>query len=698
MSDHQRESLARLFAPKSIAFIGGSFAAMAIRRSVELGYQGDIWPVNPKLDELEGFPCFHSVDDLPAAPDAAFVGVRSELTIDIVQRLSTMGAGGCVCYAAGFAEIGGDGIELQQQLIDAAAGMPLVGPNCFGFINFAARCALWPYIFGGDPPERGVALISQSGNIGMNLTMNQRSVRFTHVIGAGNQAVLGPAHYVDALLDDDRVTAIGMYIEGFDDVNHFAKAAQRALEKRVPIVVLKVGKTEASAKQSTSHTSSLTGSDELYDAFFDRLGVVRVDSLNRLLETLKIFDLAGPLTGRNIVTLSCSGGEAAIIADFLPTVGLETRPLSEAQVVDLKEQFPEWVTVSNPFDYNTSIWGDWKALERCFTTSLQGNHDAAFLVCDYPSIDSSETDEWLSAADAFATAYEATGKPSFIICTVSELLPEAVRNRMLQRGVVPLQGLEDGLYAYAAAARYYENRPDRMTSMTLPRPAATAESGESTALDEFASKRQLAAHGLSIPDGEVGSAADAAAIADRIGYPVVVKAVGTEFLHKTDLGAVAVNLANREAVTLAVAAISASSASHNIAAEHFLVERMVESPVAEVIVGVKRDEQFGPALVVGSGGILVELVADSCSLLLPITRADVRTAIESLAVAKLINAYRGGVQGDIEALVDAVMSVASFAEEHWSTLLELDVNPLMVLPEGKGVVAADALVVLRTSP
>jgi acyl-CoA synthetase (NDP forming) len=697
MADEHRENLSRMLAPQSIAFIGGSFAAMAIRRSVELGFEGDIWPVNPRLDELEGFPCFKSVDDLPAAPDAAFVGVRRELTIDIVRTLSAMGTGGCVCYAAGFAEIGGDGIELQQQLVEVAGGMPLVGPNCFGFINFAARCALWPYIFGGGPPERGAALISQSGNIGMNLTMNRRSVRFTHIIGAGNQAVLGPAHYVDALLDDERVAAIGMYIEGFGDVNRFARAAHRALEKGVPIVVLKVGKTEASTKQSSSHTSSLTGSDELYDAFFDRLGIVRVNSLTRLLETLKIFDLAEPLTGRNIVSLSCSGGEAAIIADFLPEVGLESRPFSEAQVVDLEGQFPDWVTVSNPFDYNTSIWGDRKAMQRCFTASMQGDHDSAFLVCDYPNVDSAEADEWLDTVDAFIAAHETTGKPSFVVCTVSELLPEAVRIRMLQRGVVPLQGLEDGLYAYAVAAHYYDRRADRLASMTLPRPIAELASGSDTALDEFESKRQLAAHGLSIPDGEVGSAADAAAIADRIGYPVVVKAVGSNFLHKSDLGAVAVNLADSEAVNQAVAAISASCASHDVVAERFLIERMVESPVAELIVGMKRDEQFGPALVVGSGGILVELVADSRSLLLPVTRDAVRKAIDSLAVSKLINAYRGGVQGDIDALVDAVISVAAYAEEHWSTLLELDVNPLMVLPTGKGTVAADALIVLRTS-
>ncbi len=697
MANQQRESLSRLLAPRNIAFIGGTFAAMAIRRSLELGFDGDIWTVNPKLDELEGFPCFKSVDELPTAPDAAFVGVRSELTIDIVRTLAAMGTGGCVCYAAGFAEIGGDGIELQQQLVDAAAGMPLVGPNCFGFVNFAARCALWPYIFGGGSPERGVALISQSGNIGMNLTMNDRSVRFTHLIGAGNQAVLGPAQYVEALLDDERVAAIGMYIEGFDDVNAFAKAAQRALEKGVPIVVLKVGKTEASAKQSSSHTSSLTGSDKLYDVFFDRLGVVRVDSLTRLLETLKIFDLAEPLTGRNVVSLSCSGGEAAIIADFLPTVGLEARPLSEAQVADLKAQFPEWVTVSNPFDYNTSIWGDPKALERCFTAAMQGDHDAVFLVSDHPSVDSSEADEWFIAADAFAAAHEATGKPCFIICTVSELLPEAVRDRMLKRGVVPLQGLEDGLYAYAAAARFYARRSECMGSMTLPRPVAALAPGGDTALDELESKRQLAAHGLSIPDGEIGSGAAAAAIADRIGYPVVVKAVGAKFMHKSDLGAVVVNLADQDAVNRAVAEISANCASHDIVVERFLVERMVESSVAELIVGVKHDEQFGPALVIGSGGILVELVADSHSLLLPVTRNDVRHAIDSLAVSKLINAYRGGVQGDIDALVDAVMSVAAYAEEHWSTLLELDVNPLMVLPVGKGAVAADALIVLRTS-
>ena len=219
---------------------------------------------------------------------------------------------------------------------------------------------------------------------------------------------------------------------------------------------MKVGKTEASSRQSSSHTSSLTGSDTLYDALFSRLGIIRVNSLNRLLETLKVLQLAGPLRGNNVLTLSCSGGEAAVVADMAPDLGLEMQPFSKSQQTRLAVQFSNFVTVSNPFDYNTSIWGDRQAQELCFTTTLEGQHDAAFLIYDHPTIEAEEVDEWVIALDAFAAAHRATGMPAFVVCTISELLPEAMRNRLIDAGVVPLQGLEDGLYAYAAAARYHD--------------------------------------------------------------------------------------------------------------------------------------------------------------------------------------------------------------------------------------------------
>ena len=697
LTESKRQRMSRMLAPKSIAFVGGSVAAMAIRRTVGIGFCGDIWPVNPHHDTVEGFPCFKSLDDLPSVPDAAFIGVRRELSIAAVRSLSDAGVGGCVCYAAGFAEIGGDGHKFQDDLIEAANGMPLVGPNSFGHINYADRCALWPYVFDGEPSDRGVAIISQSGNIAMNLTMNLRSIRFTHVIGAGNQAVLGPGDYVDALLDDDRVTAIGMYVEGFDDIDGFAKAAERAMNKGVPIVVMKVGKTEASARQSSSHTSSLTGSDVLHDAFFDRLGIIRVDSINRLLETLKVLDLAPPLTGSDIVTLSCSGGEAAIIADLAPAVGLQMPQFSDAQIEELDAQFPDYVTVSNPFDYNTSVWGDQPAQERCFTAALSGAHDAAFLIYDHPTVDVAEVDEWIYAIDAFIAAHKTTGMPAFVVSTMSELLPTAVRERLLAQGVVPLQGLEDGLYAYAAAARYAKFRQEQLTGMSAPRSAGLAARAptSTTTFDEWESKQRLAAVGLSIPAGSVCQADNAADVAEETGFPVVIKALGSEFMHKSDLGAVKLNLASRDDVDDAIRMISSSAIANGLEVKQILLEPMIQNAVAEVIVGIKRDEQFGPALVIGSGGILVELVADSASLLLPTNRELVQDALLGLSVARLLKGYRGSPRGDVDGLVDSIVAVANYAEANWDVILELDVNPLMVLPEGEGVVAVDALIVHR---
>ena len=690
--------MGRLLSPRSIAFVGGSIAEMAIQRCVDMGYDGEIWPVNPNRDQMCGFSCYATVSDLPWAPDACFIGVHRELAIEIVSALSKQGAGGCVCYAAGFAEMGQQGQALQDRLVAAAGAMPLIGPNCFGFVNHLDRCALWPYLFGGKAVERGAALISQSGNIAMNLTMNARSLNFSHIIGAGNQACLGPGHFIDALLDDPRVTAIGMYIEGFDDLGRFCDAALRALQQRVPIVIMKVGKTAASSRQSSSHTSSLTGSDVLYDALFTRLGIIRVDSLNRLLETLMVLEHSKPLQGNNILSLSCSGGEAAIIADLAPEFGLEMKPFSATQQSELASQFTNYVTVSNPFDYNTSIWGDRDAQQDCFATAMGGAHDAAFLIYDHPTIDAEEVAEWVIALDAFAAAHKATGMPAFVVCTISELLPEDIRERLLADGVVPLHGLEDGLYAYAAASRYHCFVDQQAIHASKPRLAGptAAAGGELRFLDEWESKRRLGEFGLTAPEGAVGSALEVVAIADRLGYPVVVKALDSKLLHKTELGAVMLNLGNSSEVAAAVKDIQRSVDRNGGKVNRFLVERMVVGGIAELIVGVKRDQQFGPALVIGAGGVLVELICDSVSLLLPTDRTAIAAAIDSLAIAKLLGGYRGKPPADKEAIVDAVLAVAAYAESEWDHLLELDINPLIVLPEGQGAVAADALIGLAS--
>ena len=706
MAVTRSEAISRLFSPKSIAFIGGSIAEMSIKRCQDMGFQGEIWPVHPTREFMAGHKCYASVKDLPSAPDAAYIGVNKEVTVQVVGELSELGAGGCVCYAAGFGEIGEEGQLVENQLIAAAGDMPLVGPNCFGFVNYLDKCALWPYLFGNypHPAQSGVAIISQSGNIAMNITMNDRSVNFTHVIATGNQTVLGAGDYIDALLLDDRVSVIGMYIEGLDNIEAFSRVAEKAVRKGVPIVVLKVGKTDASARQAISHTSSLAGSDSLYSALFDRLGVIRVDSLNRLLETVKILNIAKPITGRNIFSLSCSGGEAAIIADLVPEYQLEMRAFSAHQIEALENELPSYVTISNPFDYNTSVWGDKAAQERCFTASMKGGHDAAFLIYDHPTVTGDavarEVAEWNMALDAFIAAHKTTGKPAFVISTISELLPEELREYLIDNGIVPLQGLDDGLFAYSAAAKYAEFRATRLSQLTLPR-VSTSQYGADASIqtiDEWASKSSLKAFGLPVPVGGIGRAEEVSAIAAKIGFPVVLKALGANFSHKSDVGAVKLNLKSLEEVEEAAREVSASVAKSGESVETFLVESMVQDTVAELIVGVNRDSQFGPALVIGAGGILVELLNDSCRLLLPTDKETVERALDSLTVTRMLKGFRGQTAGDINALVDAILAIGDYAQAHWDSLLELDINPLLVLPQGQGVVAADALIIVANGP
>ena len=435
------ENLKRLLKPRHVALIGGDALAWPLEACRIAGYEGEIWVVNPNRAELGGHTCFASLADLPEAPDASFVAVRREASIEVVRELAAMGAGGCVCYAAGFSEIGGDGAALQDELAAAAGDLALVGPNCFGVLNYIDGVALWADQHGGRPVERGVAIVSQSGNISLNLTMAERSVPLAYVISVGNQAVLGIEDFVDALADDPRITAIGLYVEGLRDVAGFSRAAARALVRGLPIVALKVGTSDLGAQVALSHTSSLAGSDRLYQALFERLGVVRVDSIPALLETLKLLSVTGPIPGPRLRVLTCSGGESALTADLAETAGLTFPAFTPEEVEDLRSLLPVFATVANPLDYNTAIWGDAPALERCCTTAMEGACDAAMLVIDCPDPAKSDISEWDTSVDAFVAGHKATGRPAVVASTLSELLPASVRERLAAAGVAPMQGL-----------------------------------------------------------------------------------------------------------------------------------------------------------------------------------------------------------------------------------------------------------------
>ncbi len=694
-AERRRANLRRLLRPRHIAFVGGRSVAGAIRQCIDSGFPGPIWPVSLKEETLAGLRCHASIADLPEAPDATFIAVPRGPTIEIVRTLSARGAGGAVCYAAGFAEVGEEGAGLQRLLVEAAGDLALLGPNCYGLLNYIDGVPLWPVGHSGERIERGVAMIGQSGNIALNLTSNQRSVPFAYVVSLGNQAILTAADLVDALVEDERVSAIGIYLEGLTDVPAFARAAARALESEKPIVALKAGRSDLGSRLAMSHTSSLAGDDRLYDALFDRLGIIRMGSLSGFLETLKLIAVAGVPRGNRLVTFTCSGGDGLMAADLAAEQGLALPEFSPAQFAALRAQLPDFASVTNPLDYNTSLWGNRAELTRCFATALSGESDLGLLLIDYPERDPFGRRDCDISVDAMIDAGAAAGRPVVVASTIAELLPEPARERMIGRGAAPLQGLEDTFAALGAAVRHGTRRRQiREQNETLDLPPAGPVRGEPRLLDEAEAKRLLAGYGLVVPASRLATAAEAPLAAASLGFPVVAKVARPALAHKTEAGAVTLDLRSAPEVAACVETMSAALARHRpgAAAERFLVERQVTGAVAEMIVGVRRDPQFGLVLVLGAGGVLVEMVRDVATLLLPTSRSAVERALSGLKVARLLDGWRGRPAGDRAAIVEAVLAIAAFAEAHRDRLVELDVNPLLVLPAG--AVAVDALLVM----
>ena len=690
-------NLRRLLQPRSIAFLGGRHAELALRQSRAIGFKGEVWPVNPNRKSLAGLPCYPSIADLPAAPDAALVAVPAEASIQAVAELAARGAGGAVCFATGFAETGAEGRARQERLIEAAGDLALVGPNCIGILNYLDGAALWPDEQGGEGCDRGAAILSQSGNVAINLTMQDRSLPLAYVISLGNQAGLGIADYIEGMLDDPRVTAIGIYLEQLLDVPAFERAALQALERAIPIVVLKLGASEAGARSVMSHTSALAGSDALYEALFKRLGVLRVESPAALVETLKLFTVGGVPEGPCLISLSCSGGEAALVGDLVAARGL---PLQFPQPApDRRERLAKQLrlqpdAIGNPLDYNTLHWGDAGALRPAFAEAVQG-HDLALLLLDYPHSDRCNRAAWEASEEAFAAAVRDTRVLPAVVSSLPESFPATARRRLIEQGVVPLQGLDEALAALAAAADYGTSRPRLLAHPPPPLLAGRASAPTPHALDEADAKRLLKDWGLAVPESFVGAAEEVAEAAAAMSGRLVLKALAPGLAHKTEVGAVALDLRDRAQVTAALDGMKRRLASHGLVAERFLLERLVEDVVAEVILGIQQSPPFGPSLLIGSGGILAELVGDTVSLLLPTEEASVRDALARLKVARLLAGWRGQPTGDLDALVQAVLTLARFAEAHADHLVECDINPLLVRPRGLGAVVADALIVRR---
>ena len=707
--------LERLLRPKSIAVIGGgAFGTSVVKQSLKMGFAGDIWPVHPTKDTIEGVKAYRTVAELPGAPDATFIGVNRNLTIEMVRALRERGAGAATCFASGFLETGDydqDGERLQRELIEAAGDMPIIGPNCYGLINYADGALLWPDQHGGQrlaPGTRGAAIITQSSNIACNLTMQKRGLPVAFLMTAGNQAQTGLSEMALGLIEDERVSCLGLHIEGFDSAAGFERLAARARELKKPIVAMKVGRSEQARAATISHTASLAGSDAASDAFLKRLGIARVNSIPSFLETLKLLHAGGALAGRSLSSMSCSGGEASVMADSAEGRGVRFPALSETHRARVKSTLGPLVAVANPLDYHTFIWNNEPAMTDTFTAMVSGGFDLNMLVLDFPRIDRCSDADWWPTVRAFEAALRTHGARGAIVSSMLENLPEEHAAELFKRGIVPLHGIVEAMDAAEAAAFVGEAWGRDLPSLwgggraagagggngaKVPPPLTPPHKGEGN-LDtpsEAEAKAMLAQAGLPVPGGRIVANVDeAVSAAVALGFPVALKALG--LAHKSELGAVRLNLGDAESVR---------SASDDLAGlgSGLYVERMVQGGVAELIVGITADPLFGPVMTIGSGGVLVELLKDSGTLLLPATRADVEDALRGLKMFPLLDGYRGRAKADLDAAVDAILGIADFAIHNAGRIEELDINPLIVCCEGKGAWIADALMVLTpTSP
>ena len=682
-----KSRLQRLLRPSSIAVLGGQWAENVVVSCGEIGFKGDVWAVHPHKQMLGGVKAYADLDALPAAPDAVFLGVNRHASIDLVGRLSAMGAGGVVAFASGFAEVE-DGAAYQEKLVAAAADMPVLGPNCYGFINYLDGALLWPDVHGGKAVAQGVAIITQSSNLAITLTMQRGGLPIAYMLTLGNQAMIGMADLIEILAADDRVSAIGLHIEGINDAPAFAEAVRLAQRQGKNLLALKAGLSAAAADMTISHTASLAGDMAAARAFFAALGVGVVDSIEALMGGLALLHCYGRVDDAFLLTMSCSGGEAALVADAALRGGVVMPALSAEAAARIRATVNPLVSVSNPFDYHTFDWGDGARLEASFAAAMSAGMGLTALIIDFPRLELGRAAAWQVALESLVAAQQKTGAKTMVLASHIDGMPEAWAAWLMARGVPALRGFDAAIASIKGA--YQASLAPVPVPVTKPVHQQNSTSFRGL-LDEWQAKQILAAAGVATPKNvlvETRAQINDVPLGGALGGRVVMKAIAPELNHKTESGAVLLGVEGAAEMLAAYDALAPISA-------RVLVEDMIGDYVAEILVGVARDAVVGLYLVVGAGGIRAELWQDTAVLMLPSPPDAIRDALNNLKIGAVLAGWRGQPRGDVEALVAAVLAVQDFALAHATTLEELEINPLLVRPCGQGAVAVDALMRFR---
>jgi acyl-CoA synthetase (NDP forming) len=715
--------LRRLLHPTSVAVVGatdrpGSYAAQALLNLETVSFEGDVWGVNPRRDEVLGHPCVPSVTDLPVAVDALIVAIPAAGVAEALEQAGARGCGSAVVFSAGFGEVE-SGLAHQRELVAASTryGLPVCGPNCNGIVSPGGRIALW-----GDALEAreagSVALISQSGNVAVNALATRRGLRFHTVIASGNQAVLTAADYLESLAQDDGIRSVALYLED-DGGPRLCDGLAACAEAGIPVVVLKVGSSRAGARAAAAHSAALAGDQRVFRQLVAEAGGVWAEDVHDLLELAKTIAVpgraggSGPALGPGsalwsgsgsgsagseaggLAIMTCSGGDSAQGADEAERIGVELPALAPATAARLRELLPSAATAANPLDYTAMIWGDREALAEIVRTLGDDPAIGQVLVFyDQPhGLTGPAEESWRAVREAVMAGAALSPVPTLVSSTLPELLDDAAAWEFARAGVAAAAGLRTGLRCAAAAlSQRAPADPQRLRAIAATARAIRGEGrlAGGAWLAEHEAKALLRQAGVSVPEGRiVSSEEDALAGFAELGggqIPVALKLSAASVQHKTELGGVILNLQSESELIGAYRTLAARAAQ--LGAE-VLIERMAP-PGAELIVAARTDGVV-PALVLGLGGIWTELLDDVAIVPLPADAELIEAALGSLRGAGLLlggTGGRGGPGVDLGAAARLAEGLGRVLVE--SGLAEIECNPVLVGPPGGGAVAVDA--------
>ncbi|MEU2261171.1 acetate--CoA ligase family protein [Streptomyces sp. NPDC019645] len=689
--------LDRFFRPEAVAVVGASDADG--RPNTGITRQLIAWaervgarlhPVHPTRTAVFGLPCVPSVAELPEPVDLAVLLVGDPLPV--IEELGQAKVKFAVAFASGFAETGEAGADAQRRLAAAVerSGLRLLGPNTN--LNAFER-------FRDDLEGPAIALITQSGHQGRPVfTMQELGVRLSHWAPTGNEADLETSDFISYFAGRPEVGAIACYVEGLKDGRSFLLAADRAARSRVPVVAVKVGRTEAGARTAASHTGKLTGADQVVDAAMRQYGVIRVDGLDELQDTAALLARARRPAADGVVVYSISGGTGAHFADLATAAGLRLPRLSAARQAELHQWIPDYLNVANPVDNGGHPVGDWRG--RKIIDAILADPAVGVLICPITGPFPPMSDR---LAQDLVDAAEATDKLVCVVWGSPVGTEEAYRTTLLGSSRVAtfrtFGNCITAVRAYFDHHRFttgyrspFDEAP-RTLSPSFRKAQALLRPGHR--LSEHAAKQLLRAYGIRVPREQlVTSAAAAVRAAGLVGYPVVMKASAPQLAHKTELGLVKIGLTSASQVRDTYRELTDIARYEGVDLDGVLVCQMVERGV-EMVVGVTQDELFGPTVTVGLGGVLVEVLQDVAVRVPPFGEDQARAMLAELRGRALLDGVRGGPPVDVDALVEVVLRVQRMALELGGDLSDLDINPLMVLPRGQGAVALDALAVCR---